>query len=93
MAIALPDAPSFAAVTRESAIRAGAVLGLSKAICERELNRLMATLPRALRDLIAAIETENGHYAEAVRPFLGGEIRLLRTVEHVVVPYMLERLS
>ena len=91
MAIALPGAPTFAAVTRVSVLSAGAVLGLSKAISVRELNRMALALPGALQTLISTVEAENATYPDAVRPYLGGEMRLLRTIEQVVVPDMLKR--
>ena len=40
-----------------------------------------------------AIEAQNAKYPAHVRVFLGGELRLVRTVENVVLPFMLERLK
>ena len=93
MAIPLPGAPTFETVTRESVLCAGGALGLSQSICERELNRLALALPSALAALIQAMESENALYPEPVRAFLGGEMRLVRTIAHLVVPEMLKRVS
>jgi serine/threonine-protein kinase HipA len=93
MAIALPDAPTFGSVTRESVLRAGEALGLTRRICERELDRLAQNLTSALDGLIHTIEQENARYPESVRAFLAGEMRLVRTVRHLVVPEMLKRVG
>jgi serine/threonine-protein kinase HipA len=93
MAIALPDAPTFGAVTRESVLQAGEALGLPRGICERELERLTRTLPSAFGELEAAIETRNAQYPDSVRRFLGGEIRLIQTIRHLVVPDMIARVA
>jgi serine/threonine-protein kinase HipA len=93
LTIALPDAPTFGAVSRESVLRAGEALGLTRRICERELDRLAHALPSALEELGAAIATTNTQYPEPVRVFLAGEIRLIRTIQHLIVPEMLGRLA
>ena len=93
MAIALPEAPTFGAVTRESVLRAGEALGLPRRICERELDRLTRTLPNAVGELEATIATQNAQYPESVRPFLGGEIRLIHTIRHLVIPDMIARVA
>jgi hypothetical protein len=93
LAIPLPEAATFGAVTRESALRAGEVLGLARRICERELDRLALALPSALDDLAQTIAIENAHYPESVRPFLAGEIRLIDTIRHLVVPEMLRSVA
>jgi serine/threonine-protein kinase HipA len=93
LAIALPGAPTFGAVSRESVLRAGETLGLTRRICERELDRLASALPGALEELATTIAAENAHYPEPVRVFLAGEVRLIRTLQHIIVPEMLERVA
>jgi serine/threonine-protein kinase HipA len=93
LAIPLPEAPTFDAVTRESVLRAGEGLGLARRICERELDRLTLALPSALDRLARDIAIGNAHYPESVRPFLAGEIRLIDTIRHLVVPEMLKRVA
>ncbi|MGH8138888.1 MAG: HipA domain-containing protein [Steroidobacteraceae bacterium] len=93
LAIALPEAPTFGAVRRESVLQAGEALGLTRPICARELDRVARVLPIALHELAATIETENARYPESVRRFLGSERRLIRTIQHLVVPEMIGRVA
>jgi serine/threonine-protein kinase HipA len=93
LAIALPDAPTFGTVCRESVLRAGEALGVTRRICEREIDRLAHALPIALEELATAIATENARYPESVRVFLAGEVRLIRTLQHIIVPEMLKRVA
>jgi len=91
MAIALPRAATFGEVTREAILQAGLALGLPRRVGERELDRLALALPAALDALIRAIEAENAAAPDSVRPYLAGEMRLLRSVQSIVVPQMLAR--
>ena len=93
MMIPLPDATRFSQVSRESLLRAGEALGLPRRISERELDRMTQALPAALESLIQNIEQQNAGYPEAVRVFLGGELRVVRAIQHIVVPYMLQRFA
>lgn len=93
LAIALPDAPTFNTVTRESILNAGTLLGLPRKISERELGRLMHALPAALDELILNIEAENKTYPAEVKVFLAGELRLINTIKYVIAPFMLSRIG
>jgi serine/threonine-protein kinase HipA len=93
LAIGLPGATTLAAVTRESILSAGAVLGLPRRLGERELDRLVRDLPPALIALEQRIERENADYPQAVQVFLGGERRLLATIRHIIVRDVLQRLG
>lgn len=93
LTIALPGATTLAQVTRESILSTGEKLGLPRRIGERELNRLTRALPGTLSALVQRIEAENAAYPEAVRIFLGRERRLIRTIQHVIVPDMLQRVG
>ena len=93
LAIPLPDATTLAAVTRESVLSAGEVLGLNRRIAARELSRLRRALSPALNELEQRIERENVDYPEPVRVFLGGERRLIATLEHIVAGEMIQRLG
>lgn len=53
--------------------------GLSPRIAERELTRMTTAIPAALAELVYQVEPENTH--------------LLRTMLHLVVPEMLERIE
>ena len=93
LAVGLPGATTLAAVTRESILSAGEILGLPRRLGERELDRLTRDLPRALNALEQRIERDNADYPEPVRVFLGGERRLVLAIKHIVVRDMLERLG
>lgn len=93
LAIGLPGAATLAAVTRESILSAGEVLGLPRRLGERELDRLRRDLPPALSALEQRIERENADYPQAVQVFLGGERRLLATIRHIIVRDVLQRLG
>jgi serine/threonine-protein kinase HipA len=93
MAIALPDARTFGEVTRDAVLRAGEVLGLPRRVGERELDRMASALPVALDKLVQAIQSENAALPRPARRFLAGEIRLIRTIQHVVAPEMLGRVA
>jgi hypothetical protein len=74
-------------------LRAGEALGLVRRICERELDRLVLALPSALDRLARGTAIENAQYPESVGPFLAGEIRLIDTIRHLVVPEMVKRVG
>ena len=93
MMIPLPGATHFSRVTRESLLRAGGALGLPLRTSERELDRMLEALPLALESLVQEIEHQNKEYPEAVRVFLGGELRVVRAIQHIVVPSMRQRLA
>ncbi|MEL4181550.1 HipA domain-containing protein [Roseateles sp. PN1] len=93
MMIPLPNARRFGEVTRASILEAGEALGLPQRVSERELSRMMAVLVKALPNLVAEIEAENQGCAENARPYLGNELRLVRTLQHVVVPEILGRMA
>ena len=54
---------------------------------------MLEALPLALAGLIQEIERQNEEYPEAVRVFLGGELRVVRAIQHIVVPHVLQRLA
>ena len=91
--IPLPGAATFGEVTREAVLAAGEVLGLSRRISERELDRLATAMPGVLRAVSTGIAAENADGPAAAKAFFAGELRLLRAVEHVVLPFMLGRVK
>jgi len=54
---------------------------------------MTADMPQGLAALRQEFEAQNAEYLTPVRVFLGGELRLVRTVENVVLPFMLERVK
>lgn len=91
LAISLPTASTFEQVTRSALVEAGAVLGVSASIANRELDRQVSKLPTAIKKLIAAIERDNQSVPAAARVYLAGEMRLIQVFTHIVVPQMLEQ--
>jgi serine/threonine-protein kinase HipA len=93
LAIDLPEAPNFGAVTRGSVLRAGELLGLGRDTSQRELDRLLQALPDALNGLVCSIEAENARLPDAARQFLAGEMRLIAVIQNLVVAEMVHRLT
>lgn len=93
LAIALPKQPRFEDVTRAGLLDAGAALGLPAQVCSRELDAMLRSIEPNLDQLIERIGQENEHLPEPCRPFLGGEMQLLRTIRHVVVAEMVKKLK
>ena len=50
-------------------------------------------MPQGLAALRQEFEAQNAAYPAPVRVFLGSELRLVRTIENVVLPFMLERVK
>ena len=93
MMIPLPGASTFGEVTRSALLTAAQRLGLTKRIGERELQRMSVALPRVLAKLVLEIETENAYYPESIHNQLGRELRLLKTIQYLIVPDMLSRIA
>lgn len=93
LAIALPGQPRFEDVTRAGLLEAGAALGLPLRICSRELDAMLRGIETHLDRLIERIGQENERLSEPCRPFLGGEMQLLRSIRHIVVAEMVRKLE
>jgi hypothetical protein len=50
-------------------------------------------LPTALEILARQITVENEQYSQPVRTFLAGELRVVRTIQRLIVPEMLRRVA
>lgn len=92
LAIRVLNVPTLDALNRQSLLGAGEALGLRKSIGDRELNRMMAAMPGALEELIHEVSDDNARLPQAAVQFLAGELRLLSTLQHLVVPEMMARL-
>jgi serine/threonine-protein kinase HipA len=99
LAFSLGDATSFGSVTRVHVLEAGRALGLAQATAQRELDRLVKELPVLADRLSQEIsETTEQEIAaspdpQAARTFIGGEMRLLRAIRHIVLPQMVRQLA
>jgi serine/threonine-protein kinase HipA len=92
LAITMLNVPTLEAVNRKSLLESGEALGLRKSIGERELNSMMAAMPGALEELIHEVTDDNTRLPQAAMQFLAGELPLLATLQHLVVPEMMARL-
>ena len=92
--IPLPGASTFGAVTRKALLDAGDKLGVPQQTGARYLDKIAKALPGALATLIQEISADNAQTADpAVRQNFGGELRLLRTMESVVLRDMLNAVA
>ena len=93
MAFALPGATRFGDVTREAALAAGRELGLSLNTARRLLAEAMTGVPLALARETSLLEQRHAAAPPAAHAYLAAEARLMRVVQHIIVPDMLERLG
>lgn len=99
LTIPLDGANAFADIKRAPLIAAGRALGLTEATAQRQLERLVASVPVTADRLIAEIHrgVESGVAASrepsAAQAYVAGELRMLRTVRHVIIADMARRLS
>ncbi len=92
LAIPLGSATSFHTLTRESLLETGGALGLGRPQLERELAALVERVPRQARELLAQIEAANTRLSGSPSETLGGELRLLRAIVHIVIDQMATKL-
>ncbi len=93
MMIPLPSATTFAAVNRESLIRAGSALGLTATIAERELKSMTKKISSELDVVFEHIEMANRSVPEAGGLRQAGDLRLLRAIKHIIFRDMLAQVS
>jgi serine/threonine-protein kinase HipA len=97
--LSLGEATTFADVTRSHALSAGRALGLAAATAERQLDRLRRAVPAEAAELVDKIHAELEHDIAAspdhaaTRLHVGGEMRMLDAVRHIVVNEMAQRLA
>lgn len=93
LAIALPGARNFAGVTREALLLAGMELGIARRACEHALGSLAGALPAELAAEVGEVERQSAGLPKAAHRFLARELRLLRVMQHLIVPEMLQRIA
>lgn len=99
LAFSLGDAGTFAAVTRDHLLDAGAALGLAHRTAVRELDRMVLALPAVAEKLAQAIPAEQEARAAAcpdpaaARAHFGGELLLLRAARSIVLADMCRQLA
>lgn len=92
MMIGLPSAQTFNEVNRGALLDAGVRLGLTRSIAEREIEGLTSRLLPALDLIISEIQVVNRTIPAAGGLQQASDLRLLRTIRHIVLPDMLSRL-
>ncbi|MGH8857791.1 MAG: HipA domain-containing protein [Polaromonas sp.] len=99
LAFSLGNAKTFAAVTRAHVLEAGQALGLAATTAKRELDLFIKAVPLEADKLIADIEAHNEKDVAAspdpatTRAYLGGEMRMLGAVRHIVLTEMAQQLA
>ncbi len=86
----------FSDIDRVLMLDAGAALSLSKGSTERLLDNLRSRIVQAAETLYTEIETENRQIVRAhpkLAAKMAGETRCLRTMLHVIIKEMVERLG
>lgn len=91
LTIPLPGAPRFADVTNERLMVAANVIGVRTPAARRELEDLRRKIVPAMDKIIQDIEAENKVLPVETEQYLGGEMRLLRTIRHVIIEDMVQR--
>ena len=93
MTIKPPGVTTFGQVTRSSLIEAAAILGLPKAIADRELDKYLKYMKPTLDNLIARVTAENNQAPPDARGFFGSENHVMRVMSQLVLPEMLSKAS
>jgi serine/threonine-protein kinase HipA len=93
LAIPTPGAPTFADLTRERVMGAADALGMPATLAARELETMRAAILPQLDQLIERIAAENEPTPQEAKAHHAGELHLLRTIRHVVIQDMVERLE
>ncbi len=99
LAFSIGDATSFGEVRRAHLLAAGSALGLSTRTAVRELDALLAAVPREADKLVAAIQAAQDDALahcpdpERARHYFAGEMRLLRAARGIVFAEMAAQLA
>jgi len=99
LAFSLGNAKTFATLTRAHVLEAGHALGLAATTAKRELNLFIKAVPLEADKLIADIEAHNEKEVaaspdlEVARADIGGEMRMLRAIRHIVLADMAQQLA
>lgn len=89
LSIALPGVTTFHDVDRNCLLEAAKVLGVPPSPALRELDLLRGQMPVEMKKIIARIELENKSLPAGAAQYLGGELRLLRTIQMVIINDMI----
>ncbi|MBC7684803.1 MAG: HipA domain-containing protein [Bdellovibrionales bacterium] len=93
IALPVPDAPTFGAVTRAAMLEAGRRLGLKEDVASRELENMRRKIVIEAARLYQAIETENAELSGQAGAGVEGDMRVLRTIVHLIIAELAGRLG
>ena len=98
-ALSLGETVRFSGVNREALLNAGIHLGLPKGVADRHLDQILRRLPVEAERLFEEIKQENTEHIErakdrgTVGAYLEAEMRLLRSIMHIIIPDMMGRVK
>ncbi len=98
LAMTLGNARTFGAITRTHLLEAGAALKVARPTAERELNIMLRDISSQATRLIDEIEAESQAATSAspdpraAAAYLAGEAQMMRSITHVVLRDMVERM-
>jgi serine/threonine-protein kinase HipA len=99
LAFSLGSAKTFGGVRRQHLFDAATALGLAPRTATRELDSMLAALPREADKLVAAIEASQDEVLahspqpQLARNHFGGEMRMLRAARLIVIADMCAQLA
>jgi len=93
LAIPAPGAPRFADLSQDRVLQAAELLGIAATPALRDLEWMKAEVKVRMDEIIGEIEMENAAKPREAKVHHGGEMRLLRTIRHVVIEDMVNRLG
>jgi serine/threonine-protein kinase HipA len=93
LALPLSDAKRFGDVTRQVMLNTGLKLGLRKETVTRELDQLVNRIRPTADELCAEIQRENEAYPTQVKAAFANELRVLRTIRHIIIEEMATKLQ
>lgn len=93
LAIPLPHASQFGDVTKARMLEAGDALGVPRTTAERILTEVVDRVRAALPAELAALRAMHAALPPEAQVHAGGEDRLLRVMENIVLAEMMDRLS
>jgi len=93
LAIPLPGAKVFAEVSYDSLMKAGEALGVPGSAAKRIVKEVLDRLPPALEAEAQAMDKRHAVLAAEAQAYRGGEARLVRVLESIILKDMLPRMS
>jgi len=99
LAFSIGEAKTFADVNKDHILLVAKSLGVMESTAKRELVRMLGSLPKETDKLIDEITRESEKDIvscpdpTAARTYIGVELRVLKTIKHIVLPEMCRQLT